>query len=105
MARNLEWRDLKLGAIGLTIIVAGALSVLLFARVGALHGDTTDIYVVTDEAPGVLNGTEVWLSGEKVGLVRDVHFRSVNTDTLKRLAIHLEILSDRMPFIRKDAYA
>lgn len=105
MARRLEWRDLKIGAIGLTIIVAGALGVLLFARVGALHGDTTNIYVVTDEAPGVLNGTEVWLSGEKVGLVRDVHFRSVNTDTLQRLAIHLEILSDRMPFIRKDAYA
>lgn len=105
MARNLEWNDLKIGLIGLTVVIAGALSVLLFARVGALHGDTANIYVVTQEAPGVLNGTEVWLSGEKIGLVKDVHFRPVTTDTLKRLAIHLEILADRMHYLRKDAYA
>lgn len=105
MARELEWRNLRVGMIGLAIIVIGALSVLLFAKVGALHGDTKDIYVVTDEAPGVLEGTEVWLSGEKVGLVRDIHFRPVTTDTLQRLAIHLQILADRMHFIRKDAWA
>ena len=105
MARNLEWRNLKIGIIALAGIVGGALSILLFARVGALHGDTTNIYVVTDDAPGVLEGTEVWLSGQKVGLVRDIHFRSVATDTAERLAIHLEILADHMPYIRKDAWA
>lgn len=105
MARNLHWRELKTGVVAFTAIVGLAISILLFAKVGALHGDTTDIYVVTDDAPGVLNGTEVWLSGQKVGLVRDIHFRSVTTDTLTRLAIHLQILSDQMHFIRKDAYA
>jgi hypothetical protein len=105
MARTLEWRDLKTGIIGFAVIVGLVLSILLFARVGALHGDTTDIYVVTDDAPGVLNGTEVWLSGLKVGLVKDIHFRPPSTDTLQRLAIHLEILSQHMPFIRRDAYA
>jgi phospholipid/cholesterol/gamma-HCH transport system substrate-binding protein len=73
--------------------------------VGALHGDTTNIYVVADDAPGVLSGTEVWLSGQKVGLVKDVHFRPPSTDTLERLAIHLEILTKHMHFIRKDAWA
>jgi hypothetical protein len=105
MARDLQWRDLKTGIIAFVAIVGGALSILLFAKVGALHGDTTDIYVVTDDAPGVLEGTEVWLSGQKVGLVRDIHFRPVSTDTLERLAIHLEILSDRMNFIRRDSWA
>src|SRR5215217_3211070 len=105
MARNLAWRDLKTGVVAFATIVALALGILLFARVGALHGDTTNIYVVTDDAPGVLDGTEVWLSGQKIGLVRDVHFRSVRTDTLQRLAIHLQILSDRMQYLRRDAYA
>ena len=105
MARNLAWRDLKTGVIGFVAIVGLALSILMFARVGALHGDTTDIYVVSDDAPGVLEGTEVWLSGKKIGLVRDIHFRPITTDTLERLAIHLEILSNNMSFIRKDAYA
>jgi hypothetical protein len=105
MARNLEWRDLKIGVIAFTAIVGLALSILFFARVGALHGDTTDIYVVTDDAPGVLAGTEVWLSGQKVGLVKDIHFRPPSTDTLERLAIHLQILSQHIHFIRRDAWA
>ena len=105
MSRNLQWRELKTGVIAFAAIVGGALSILLFARVGALHGDTTDIYVVTDDAPGVLAGTEVWLSGQKVGLVKDIHFRPPSTDTLERLAIHLEVLSKHMHFIRRDAWA
>jgi len=105
MARTLAWRNLKTGLIAFGAIVGLAISILLFARVGALHGDTTNIYVVTDDAPGVLSGTEVWLSGEKVGLVKDVHFRPVTTDTLERLAIHVEILSKHIHFIRKDAWA
>jgi phospholipid/cholesterol/gamma-HCH transport system substrate-binding protein len=105
MARTLAWRELKTGTIAFVAIITLALSILLFARVGALHGDTTNIYVVTDDAPGVLNGTEVWLSGQKVGLVKDIHFRPVTTDTLERLAIHLEILSDQMHYIRRDAWA
>ena len=105
MARSLAWRNLKTGLIAFGAIVGLAISILLFARVGALHGDTTNIYVVTDDAPGVLSGTEVWLSGEKVGLVKDVHFRPVTTDTLERLAIHVEILSKHIHFIRKDAWA
>ena len=102
MSRRLEWRELKTGVAALAAIVTLVLSILLFARVGALHGDISDIFVLTDDAPGVLNGTEVWLSGEKIGLVKDVHFRPVSTDTLQRLAIHTEILSDRLYLVPKE---
>ncbi|HEY0243880.1 MAG TPA: MlaD family protein [Gemmatimonadaceae bacterium] len=105
MARDLNWRDLKTGIVAFIVVVGGALSILLFAKVGALHGDTDNIYVLADEAPGVLNGTEVWLSGEKIGLVRDIHFRPVSTDTLYRLAIHLEILRKHLNFVRRDSWA
>lgn len=105
MARTLRWRELKTGLIAFAVIAALALSVLMFARVGALHGDTSNIFVLTDDASGILNGTEVWLSGEKIGLVKDVHFRPVTTDTMQRLAIHTEVMSDRLHLIRRDAYA
>src|SRR5215212_6409899 len=105
MARSVAWRDLKVGVVASAAIVTLVVSILLFARVGALHGDTTNIYVVADDAPGVLSGTEVWLSGAKIGLVKDVHFRPITTDTLERLAIHLEILSKHMNFLRRDAWA
>lgn len=105
MARPLEWRELKTGTVALAVLVSVIFGVLFFARVGALHGDKSNVYVLTQEADGVLEGTEVWLSGQKIGLVKDIHFRSISTDTVERLAIHTEILSDRMHLVRKDAYA
>ncbi len=105
MARKLQWGELKTGVIAFAVIVTLVVSILLFARVGALRGDKDTIYVLTQDATGVLEGTEVWLSGQKVGLVRDIHFRPLTTDTLERLAIHTEILRQRMHLIRRDAYA
>ena len=60
MSRNLEWSQLKTGVVGLAVLIALAVSVLLFARVGALHGDTTEIYVVL-EGEGFLE-----LDGDRV---------------------------------------
>ncbi|HEX2721681.1 MAG TPA: MlaD family protein [Gemmatimonadaceae bacterium] len=105
MARTLEWRELKTGTVALAVIVTVVFSILVFARVGALRGEKDNIYVLTQDAGGVLEGTEVWLSGQKIGLVRDIHFRPITTDTMERLAIHTEILANRMHLIRRDAYA
>lgn len=105
MARDLQWSELKTGVIAAAMIVTLVLGVLFFARVGALRGDKDDIYVLTQEADGVLEGTEVWLSGQKIGLVKDVHFRPVSTDSLERLAIHAEILRNRMYLLRRDSWA
>src|SRR3954452_17352645 len=90
MHRTLEWRDLRVGLTAAAALTGIVLFVLLFARVGAMHGKIASIYVLTDDAPGVLSGTEVWLAGTKIGQVKDVHFRPVRTDTLQRLAIHTQ---------------
>lgn len=105
MARDLQWSELKTGVIAFAVIVTLVLGVLFFARVGALRGDKDNIYVLTQEADGVLEGTEVWLSGQKIGLVKDVHFRPISTDTVERLAIHAEILRNRMHLLRRDSWA
>ncbi len=104
MAREIRWTELSIGLIGLVAVAATVLSILIFARVGALHGDTATLYVVTDNAVGVLPGTEVWLSGQKIGLVKAVRFRSTSTDTTERLAIETDILADQLHFVRKEAY-
>jgi phospholipid/cholesterol/gamma-HCH transport system substrate-binding protein len=105
MSSRVHWSDLQIGVIAAVAIAVAVLSVLLFARVGALHGDTQTVYVMTDEATGVLEGTEVWFSGQKIGLVKAVRFRPITTDTLVRIAIETEILADRMHLIRRDSYA
>lgn len=105
MARTLHWRELSTGLIAIAAVAAVVVGTLFFARVGAIRGDKSTLYVLTDDVKGVLPGTEVWLSGEKVGLVKRVRFRSANTDTLQRLAIQAEILADKLHLIRQNSRA
>ena len=105
MARPIAWRQLVPGVVILAVIIIAALAVLVFARVGALHGDTYRLYVLSDDARGVISGTEVWLAGQKIGAVREISFRPVTSDSLGRLAVALDILDRYKPTIRGDSRA
>ena len=105
MPRSHSWSELKVGLISAAVIIAIVLGVLIFARVGALHGKRDQLFVLTDHAPGVLPGTEVWLAGEKIGLVNNIRFRPASTDTSRRVIIELEVLSKYFPQIRKNSHA
>ena len=103
MSRVTHWRDLTLGLLTLALVGAGAIGVLLFARVGALRGRTVALHAVVAEARGVLPGTEVWLAGQKIGLVTEVRFRPPGTDTSARILLAFDVLASRQPQIRRDA--
>ena len=105
MPHQLHWRDLRGGIIAAAVIAALILVVLVYARVGALHGKKVTLYVVTDDAGGVLAGTEVWVGGKHEGLVDDVTFRPVTADTLERLLITTEVLKEALSNVRRDSYA
>lgn len=105
MARRTHWKELTGGIIAVAVIGMLIFATLKFARVGALHGKKVTLYVVTDEATGVRSGTEVWVAGQKRGLVNDVAFRPPSADASARLVITAEILEDALPNVRKDSYA
>jgi hypothetical protein len=77
--------------------------VLLFARVGALHGNKTPLYLVTNDAGGVLQGTEVWLGGRRVGIVNDVRFQPASSDTSERILIAMDVLTPYFDQIRRNS--
>lgn len=105
MPRSLAWRQLVPGIVIIAVIALASLAVLVFARVGALHGNTYRLYVLADDARGVMGGTEVRLAGQKIGTVQEVSFRPVTNDSLGRLAVALDILDDYRPAIRRDSRA
>ena len=105
MARRYRWTQLLPGALALAGVVALAASILLFARVGSLRGDTVRLYAPTNQARGVLKGTEVWLAGRKIGLVDDVRFRPISVDTAARVMIVLDVLEEYVSLIRRDSFA
>ncbi len=103
MPRADHWSQLKVGILAFIGIVAAIVAVMTFARIGALHGKTTRIYMVTDMASGVLNGTEVRLVGQKVGLVRSVGLRPPSSDTSERVLIAMDILDPYLKYIRRNS--
>jgi hypothetical protein len=105
MPRHLHWSELTGGIIATALIIGLIVVIFLFARVGALHGKKVTLYVLTDDATGVLAGTEVWLGGKKAGLVKAVGFRPPSPDTLERVVIKTEILKDGLPNVRRDSHA
>jgi phospholipid/cholesterol/gamma-HCH transport system substrate-binding protein len=102
MAKTLRWNDLKIGLLSTAGIVAAGLGVLIFGRVGTLHGATFQVYVATKAARGVIRGTEVWLDGQKVGLVRDIAFQPPTADPNNRIVIKLKVLKSAQPHVRLD---
>lgn len=103
MPRAEHWSQLKVGLLALAGVVTVAAAVLIFGRIGALHGETTRLYMVTDMASGVLSGTEVRLAGQKVGLVRSVELRPPSADTTERVSIAMDVLTHYVPYIRRNS--
>lgn len=105
MPRSLRWRNLVGGVVALLAVAAVAVAILKFARIGALRGDTYQLYTYTNEARGILENSDVWLAGQRVGIVERIEFRPVRTDTAKRIRLTLKIQRKHQELIRSDAYA
>lgn len=105
MTRESQGRRLVAGTLILAAIAASAIAVLVFARVGALHGATFRLYAATGSARGVIRGTEVWLAGEKVGQVVAIDFRPASADTSRRLLLSLDVYERVRPLVRRSSSA
>jgi len=89
--RRLHWSALIPGLVVSGAIVAAATLVLIFGRVGAIHGKTVRFYVATNRARAVIPGTDVWLDGRPVGKVVWVHFQPPIVDTAVRMLIAVDL--------------
>jgi phospholipid/cholesterol/gamma-HCH transport system substrate-binding protein len=102
MARALRWKELSIGITVAAAVLVAALGILIFGRVGILHGKKFTLYVTTDAARGVIRGTEVWLEGQKVGLVEGVTFQPPTTSPSERLVLTLSVLDNARTHLRGD---
>jgi phospholipid/cholesterol/gamma-HCH transport system substrate-binding protein len=106
MARRLSWSDVRGGLFATCAILIAAFATLKFSRVGALHGDTFHLYALVGEARGVLVGSEVWLSGQKIGKIVDIQFRPPMVgDTSSRIEIDMQVLERYRSAMHRDALA
>lgn len=89
------------------LLIAGLLgtAVLIFLLEGivASFEDKYRIVAVMPAAPGVIDGTPVWVSGSEVGEVRSVGFMQSNSDTLANVAVTLELPEHVASQVRADS--
>jgi ABC-type transporter Mla subunit MlaD len=105
MPRRASWSELAIGLISFAVLVGVSLCVLVFARVGRLHGSTFRLYALTGEARGVIRGSEVWLGGQKVGAVKDIQFMPAGRPVSERVLISMDVLSSAKQGIRNNSTA
>ncbi|HMC56528.1 MAG TPA: MlaD family protein [Gemmatimonadaceae bacterium] len=105
MPPRLTWRTLIPGLIAIAVVLAVAIGVLTFAGIGGVRGPTIHLYVVMNQARGVMHGTEVWLAGQKIGVVDGVSFRPPSSDTSARVVIATTVRKGDAEQIRRDSRA
>jgi phospholipid/cholesterol/gamma-HCH transport system substrate-binding protein len=103
MPRRTRWKELIIGIISLAAVLGVGAAILVFARVGMMHGDAFRLYAQAGAARGVIRGTEVWLSGQRVGTVKDVSFLPPSFDTTSRVLITMDVLEGVRSQIRENS--
>jgi hypothetical protein len=103
MPPRTSWRNLVPGLIALAALVSLAIVLAVFGGVGKIRGDTARLYVQTNQAQGVIGGTEVWLVGQKVGTVDGVGFSAPASDTAARVVLALTVRADVVEKIRHNS--
>lgn len=63
------------------------------------------VVVVLDRAPGLINGSPVWVGGKEVGRVKSVGFLPGGTDTIVRVAVTVELPRSARTQVRTDSRA
>jgi len=89
----------------LVVLAALATATFKYARIGVLRGDTVRYYATFPSARNVMGGTEVWISGTKVGRVKSVHFAPPSADTSRRVIIEFDVLAKYRDQIRESSIA
>jgi phospholipid/cholesterol/gamma-HCH transport system substrate-binding protein len=105
MPPRTSWRNLLPGIAAFAAVVLIAISVLVFAGVGKMRGEKARLYIMANQARGVLRGTEVWLAGQKIGVVDAIEFRAPSADTSARVVLVVSVRKRDVAQIRRDSRA
>jgi phospholipid/cholesterol/gamma-HCH transport system substrate-binding protein len=103
MPRRTSWKELIIGIVSLAAVLGIGGAILVFARVGMMHGKAFRLYAQASAARGVIRGTEVWLSGQRVGTVKSVSFLPPSVDTASRVLITMDVLESAQQQIRENS--
>lgn len=96
-------RRVVLGALIISGLVAGAVLIFFLDDLRKSLREEYAIYAVIAGAPGLAEGSPVWVSGRAVGTVTSVGLLPAGADSLERVVLRLELPVDAQPHVRRDS--
>lgn len=93
-------QNVKLGAFVLTGIVLFAIAVLFIGKQSVIFNRTFTVSAIFKNVEGLKDGDNVWLSGVKIGTVKNVRIISEG-----KVIVSLSLKDKQNEFVRKDATA
>ena len=103
MPPRLSWRHVIPGLIAVAVLAGIVVGVMAFAGVGKIRGDTHEVRIVTGHARGLIHGSEVWLAGQKIGVVDRMEFLPPSQDSVARLVVVSKVKESVASQIRRDS--
>jgi phospholipid/cholesterol/gamma-HCH transport system substrate-binding protein len=91
------------GALLIAGIVAGALLIFFLEDLLGAFKRTYAIVALVPDAPGLAEGSPVWLSGKPIGEVRRVGFMPTGADPQHRVWVRLRVPTRMQQHIREDS--
>ena len=104
-SRDIRWRDLARGVAIMFLIALSAMLILTRIGLGNMPGHKFTFFALTEQARGILRGSNVWIAGTKVGTVSDVHFLKADPGSEGRVLLELSVLEEHRDHVRRDAHA
>lgn len=103
MPSRLSWRHVIPGLIAVAVLAGIVVGVMMFAGVGKIRGDTREVRIVTGHARGLIHGSEVWLAGQKIGVVDRMEFLPPSGDSVARLVVISKVQEEAASQIRRNS--
>jgi phospholipid/cholesterol/gamma-HCH transport system substrate-binding protein len=100
MDQNAVKQNLKLGAFVLAGIILFFVSIIFMGKQGTLFNKTFTVSAVFKNVEGLKDGDAVWLSGVRIGIVRNVSIVQEG-----KVIVSLSLRERQNEFIKKDATA
>ena len=103
MPARLQWRNVIPGLIAVAILAALVAGIMIFGGVGRIPGEKKQVLVVAGHARGLINGSDVWLGGQQIGVVEQMRFLNPTADSQARLLIVAKVKESVASQIRRDS--
>lgn len=96
-------RSVLFGALIIAALAAATIFIFFIPNVTRSLSRSIELVALMADAGALETGSEVWMSGHRVGSVAKVELLPIGTDSARRVAVTMTIPKKYQPFVQRDS--